>query len=97
MLQKDLDRDLKIALVEKLLQKREHDLKDLSAPYSEEAKKLGQKLIELNQLLDRLLVGEKNQIQKDIKELNTKKKSTNKYVNPYQSLAVDGMFYDKRN
>jgi flagellar protein FliT len=39
---------------------------------------------------------EKLFIQKDIKDLSVKKESTGKYANPYQSMATDGMFYDKR-
>ncbi|MBT2757193.1 flagellar protein FliT [Mesobacillus foraminis] len=97
VLQKDFNRDQKITLIEELLQKREDAMKGMAAPYTDEEKQLGKKLIELNQLLDRLLASEKNDIQKDLKELNVKKESSNKYVNPYQSLAVDGMFYDKRN
>ncbi|TCN26753.1 flagellar protein FliT [Mesobacillus foraminis] len=97
VLQKDFNRDQKITLVEELLQKREEAMKGMVAPYTDEEKQLGKKLIELNSLLDRLLASEKNDIQKDLKELNVKKESSNKYVNPYQSLAVDGMFYDKRN
>jgi flagellar protein FliT len=51
----------------------------------------------LNQQVDRLLMLQKQEIQRDIQEINKKKQSSNKYTNPYENLSIDGMFYDKRN
>ncbi|WP_442600416.1 flagellar protein FliT [Neobacillus sp. D3-1R] len=95
-LQSNIDRDEKIVQVEAALETREQLLQQLSAPYTDEEKQLGQQLIQLNQRLSQLLSREKMLIQKDIKDLTIKKESNTKYVNPYQSLSTDGMFYDKR-
>jgi flagellar protein FliT len=97
VLQGDIERDEKIAQVEAGLEKRELLLNQMSAPYSEEEKQLGKQLIQLNQKLSQLLTMEKMLIQKDMKDLSIKKESNTKYVNPYQNLSTDGMFYDKRN
>jgi flagellar protein FliT len=90
------DRNEKIQRVEALLAQREVFLNELNSPYTSDEMELGQKLIQMNTKLLNLLNAEKNAIQKDIKGLMAKKESNTKYVNPYQSLATDGMFYDKR-
>jgi flagellar protein FliT len=90
------DRDEKIGWIEGALEERDQLMKGLMPPYSEGEKALGKKLLDLNVRLSQLLQKEKALIQKDIKGLSIKKESNNKYVNPYQSMATDGMFYDKR-
>lgn len=89
-------RDERIVLIEELLSERESLIRKIQSPYSDEEKELGKQLIQLNQKVTALLTREKTAIQKDLKQLNVKKESTNKYINPYQSLSTDGMFYDKR-
>lgn len=96
ILQADMDRDEKINQVETALEKREQLLQRMAGPYSEEEKQLGQQLIQLNQKLTEILTMEKMLIQKDIKDLSVKKESNDKYVNPYQNISTDGMFYDKK-
>jgi flagellar protein FliT len=91
-----LDRDAKISKVEAQLEKRQQAMADMAPPYSEAEKELGAKLNKLNEKATELMQREKLFIQKDIKDLTVKKESSNKYINPYQSMATDGMFYDKR-
>lgn len=93
----DIDRDEKISLVKGLLEKREALVAEIVGPYTEEEKRMGAKIVELNKTLTRLLSLEKVFIQKDIKNLTHKKETNNKYANPYQNLSTDGMFYDKKN
>lgn len=90
------ERDDKITKVEELLNQRENLMKEIVPPYTSEDAELGKEIVKLNTILAQLLQGEKSLIQKDIKELQVKKGSNTKYVNPYQSLSTDGMFYDKR-
>ncbi|WP_141432937.1 flagellar protein FliT [Bacillus sp. 03113] len=92
-----MERDEKILAIEQLLEKRETWMQQIKPPYSEEDRKLGSTLIELERSVASFLQKEKLHIQKDLNELNVKKNSTNKYINPYQSLSSDGVFYDKRN
>lgn len=91
-----LDRDAKMNAVEILLEKRQQEMTGMAPPYSDAEKDLGARLISLNAKVTQLMTREKLFIQKDIKDLNVKKESTGKYANPYQSMATDGMFYDKR-
>ncbi|MDQ0218398.1 flagellar protein FliT [Peribacillus cavernae] len=93
---KPQERDERVRIVEKLLSQRENLLSTMQPPFSDEEKEFGRQLIELNQKVTILLNREKIDIQKDIKQLSAKKTSTAKYMNSYQALSNDGMFYDKR-
>ncbi|MFJ7745112.1 flagellar protein FliT [Peribacillus sp. NPDC097295] len=94
---KIVERDDRITRITELLERREEFLSHIKPPFSDEELQLGRQSMLLNQQVDQLLVLQKQEIQRDIKELNQKKKSSNKYTNPYENLATDGMFYDKKN
>lgn len=96
VLEDDQDRDEKINLVDQLLVERDELLKNIKRPGPEEAE-LADKVLKLNQKLDTRLLKEKTQIQKDLKDLKQRKENSHKYQNPYASVSIDGMFYDKRN
>ena len=91
------DRDSRIGQIEKLLEEREQAAKQFSPPFSPEEEQLGRLALMQDAKLKALLQQEKNEIQKDLNQLNKKKLSSDKYVNPYQNTITDGMFYDKRN
>ncbi|MFF2853136.1 flagellar protein FliT [Peribacillus sp. NPDC058002] len=91
------ERDDKIERVTKLIDRREGLLSQINPPFTGEEQQLGRAVLLLNQQVDHLLKLQKQEIQRDIQEINKKKRSSNKYTNPYESLSVDGVFYDKRN
>ncbi|MBP3040207.1 flagellar protein FliT [Bacillaceae bacterium Marseille-Q3522] len=91
-----LERDKKIAEIEKLLDKRQAYMTEIHPPYSEAEIEIGKKTLELENKLSQLLQREKTYIQKDIQMLHKKKDHNKKYVNPYQNLNSNGFFYDKR-
>lgn len=90
------ERETKISQVERLLTQREALMAEIVPPYAPNEIEVGKMLLALNAKVAQLLQGEKTDIQKDIKDLQAKKESNTKYVNPYQNLSTDGMFYDKR-
>jgi flagellar protein FliT len=92
----DLDRDDKIARTDELLSQREAFMIEIVPPYTPEEVEAGKEINQMNMKLAQLLKAEKASVQKDIKDLQSKKESNKKYVNPYQNLSTDGMFYDKR-
>ncbi len=94
--QPQTERDQKILQVEALLDRREALMKEIVPPFTPEEAELGKQIVTMNERLEQLITAEKVSIQKDIKELHVKKVSNTKYVNPYQNLSTDGMFYDKR-
>lgn len=91
------ERDRQIEEITKLLDKRDELIGQLAPPFQEEEKQLGQEIIRLNKEIDQKLKDILNMIKMDMKQLKVKKEKTNKYSNPYESLAIDGMFIDKRN
>ena len=91
------DRDARIEQIQVLLNQREDLLKSIQPPFSEPEEALGKQLVQLNQQVEQLLQKQKREIQQDMKKLSLQKKSNQKYTNPYESLATDGVFYDKRN
>lgn len=91
------ERDRQIEEITKLLDKREQLMGQLAPPFQEEEKHLGQEIIRLNKEIDQKLKDILNMIKMDMKQLKVKKEKANKYSNPYESLAIDGMFIDKRN
>nr|WP_285890912.1 flagellar protein FliT [Mesobacillus subterraneus] len=91
------ERDGKISRVEALLDERENLMNEMVPPFSPDEVEVGKKLVLLNSKLMQLLQKEKVLVQKDIKNLQAKKESNSKYINPYENLSTDGVFYDKRN
>ncbi|MFE0504618.1 flagellar protein FliT [Peribacillus butanolivorans] len=91
------ERDDKIERVTQLIDQRDELLSQIKPPFTGEEQQLGRAIMLLNQQVDYLLKLQKQEIQRDIQEINKKKRSSNKYTNPYESLSVDGVFYDKRN
>lgn len=89
--QKDFTKEM-----EELFNQRQACLTLLSPPKTDSEKNLGQALLQQDQLLKEVLQKEKVTIQQELKQLKIKKSSNQKYVNPYQALQTDGMFYDKR-
>src|SRR4051812_15725252 len=94
--QEKLDRDVRIEKIQSLLDQREELLGTIQPPFTQEQKELGRKLVELDQQVQQLLQKQKQEIQKDLKQLHMKKESNQKYTNPYESMPVDGLFYDKQ-
>ncbi|MDQ0881538.1 flagellar protein FliT [Peribacillus sp. V2I11] len=91
------ERDDKIGRVTQLIDQRDGLLSQIKPPFTVEEQQLGRATVLLNKQVDHLLKLQKQEIQRDIQEINKKKRSSNKHTNPYESPSVDGMFYDKRN
>lgn len=90
-------RDEIIERLEQLLDEREKLMSMLQGPYSKEEQALGKKFVLRNQQLMELMNNVKLNIQRDLQQLEWKKKSAQQYANPYEATReVDGAFYDKR-
>lgn len=90
-------RDGTIVQVNELLRQRDEVLANIAPPFSDDEAVIGRSTVELNKKLAGLMKTEKDAIQRDLKQLSMKKESSDKYVNPYQDVMGDGMFYDKKN
>jgi flagellar protein FliT len=89
-------RDETIDMIRHLLGRRDELIEQLQPPYSDEEQELGMEIVMLNETIDQRLHGLKQQIYQDLKAMKQKKMANQNYLNPYQSLSVDGMFYDKK-
>lgn len=96
VLKNEKDVDKKIEQINTLLDKRQSLLIEISPPFSQAELEVGSMLMKMEKIINELLSNEKLAILKDIKNLSLTKESSQKYLNPYQSLSTDGIFYDKR-
>ena len=97
MQQDKLDRDVRIDKIQTFLDKREELIKSIQPPFSNQDQEIGSHILKLNQEVDKLLQIQKLEILQDLKQLHIQKETNQKYTNPYESLSIDGVFYDKRN
>lgn len=90
-------RETQIEQITELLDERQQLLGQLKPPYNEEERQLGFEIVKLNEAIDQQLDKLFHDIKMDIKQVRVQKVKTTKYSNPYESLATDGIFFDKRN
>jgi flagellar protein FliT len=90
------DRGELISQIEVLLDKREQLLSKITPPFTPEQELMGKQMIEMNRVINSELKKIMVQVQMDLQGLKKKKTSIQKYVNPYQSLESDGIYYDKK-
>jgi flagellar protein FliT len=89
-------RDEVIENIEELLNQRDLFIQQLQPPYSEEEQELGMRMITLNEKINEKLQQLQQQIQQDLKVIKQKKTANQNYMNRYKTLAIDGIFYDKK-
>jgi flagellar protein FliT len=90
-------REETIEAIERLLTRREELMAELRPPYNGEEQRLGRQIVQWNQEIEEHLRELKRQIQRDLAMVREKRRANAHYTNPYeQSLAMDGMFYDKK-
>ncbi|MBE3568882.1 MAG: hypothetical protein IMW92_01800 [Bacillales bacterium] len=90
------DRDEWIKKLLDLLDEREQVLKSLKPPFTAEEKTLVQTIMKWNDVIQKALKGIQAEIKQSIHGIHNKKQNMRKYMNPYASLPMDGVFYDKR-
>jgi flagellar protein FliT len=89
-------RDEIISAIRLSLNQRDSLIQQLQPPYSEKEQELARQIITLNEKINEKLQLLKQQIQQDLKVIKQKKAANQNYMNPYQPLTIDGMFYDKK-
>lgn len=89
-------RDYTISNIELLLEEREKLMMDILSPTSKEEYELGQKIIKCNEFISKQFLLIKSEIQSDLTNQKKNRTITNKYMNPYENINSDGVFFDKR-
>jgi flagellar protein FliT len=90
------NRDSVIEKIDKLLTERQSLLGRIQPPFSKDEQVLGKQMMTWNQEIDRKLILLRTEIKRDMNGLTKKKTSAQKYMNPYENMQHDGMFYDKK-
>ncbi len=94
----DSDREQLVKDITAFVRKRETIIKDVKPPYTEEEKKLGQELVQMDQQIQAVFENLLSGLKGSMRQIQNKKRNNTKYVNPYQNVStVDGMFFDKKN
>jgi flagellar protein FliT len=89
------ERDQVISKINEFLLKRDGLIKELTEPHSAEDRFLGEQVLVYDQKIKAKFKALKQEISEDLLTLRKQKKSTTKFINPYQSTYVNGVFLDK--
>lgn len=90
------NRDLFIEKLQEMLDEREALLKELTDHFSDSDRELGHQIEGINQRIDQGLQAIKQEIANDMNAFRHRKRTVNRYRNPYSGPTKDGMFLDKR-
>lgn len=90
------ERDQVIEKIEALLDLRDKVQPQMIAPFTEEEKVFGQKLLKLETEVQKKLSAFYEQVYGDISVAQSKKNHMKSYVNPYANMMQDGAYYDTR-
>jgi flagellar protein FliT len=91
------DREPYIERLNELLDQRQAIMDKLPVVYSGEELRMGQMIVKMNETIDPLLTRQFEEIKYDLSMIKKKKEMNVQYANPYQTLSVDGMYFDKKN
>lgn len=91
------ERESVIEKLNELLLQREKLLHSISEPYSMEEKQLSKRLIPLNKQVHIEMEKIFTKLKKEMKQMQKRKSSNQRYVNPYRNVQVmDGMYMDRK-
>jgi flagellar protein FliT len=91
------DRESYTERLNELLDQRQAIMNKLPTTYSEEEQRMGQMIVKMNEAIEPLLVRQFEEIKHNLSLMKKKKEKNVQYANPYQTLSVDGMYFDKKN
>ncbi|RDW16523.1 flagellar protein FliT [Oceanobacillus arenosus] len=90
-------REAVITDLNRLLIRRGVEMENLSPPFSTEEQSLGEKLVPINQAVQKKMQVMFSGLKTEMKQVKQQKKSNQSYTNPYRSVqAMDGMFMDRK-
>jgi flagellar protein FliT len=90
------ERDQMLSIIKLFLEKRDGLINNLKGPHSSEDKQIGEQIMEYDYKIQTIFSTIKQEIQQDLSLTKKQKKSTPKFINPYKSTLVNGVFLDKR-
>ncbi|QKY69935.1 flagellar protein FliT [Lentibacillus sp. CBA3610] len=91
------NRDAIMEEVNDLLVKRGNLLNQISPPFTESEKQLGEKVVSLNHHIQTKMNMLFDDLKIEMKQMKKQKKSNRSYINPYENVKIaDGMFMDSK-
>jgi len=91
------NRDQQLEQIEELLDQRADLIKKISPPFSEDEMKLGASITERDKEIQLKLNHHFLTLKNELRDVKKHKGSTQKYLNPYRSVASnDGSYWDKK-
>lgn len=90
------DNEKSVPSIEQLLKVRELLIREVTLAQSVEEKKLGQKIISDNNVINDLFQKRTRELKVKINQFNQKKINNGTYDNSYESMPIDGIFIDKK-
>ncbi len=93
---KEAEQEDYIASIHKLLDLREEEMKRLPNNFSVEEREIGETIIKLNEKINNRLFLTRNIIGEQANHAKQQLDATQGYNRQYESLGIDGMFYDKK-
>ncbi len=86
-----------IQQINELVEERGNYINELTPPYSEQDKKMGQTIVRLNKQIQHQMQTLFNDLKVEMKQVKKQKRSKRSYTNPYEQVrSVDGMFLDQK-
>ncbi len=91
------NRDEALPKVNELINERENLIKDIKGPYTDEEKLIGQKIVKINEEIQKSMEILLTNVKKDIVQLKKNKSSNLSYINPYgETETTDGVYLDSK-
>jgi flagellar protein FliT len=92
------NREETIDKLNELIEERGKWMEQISPPYTEEERALGEKIYQMNIGIEENMQQIFTELKQEMKQMKKQKKSHQSYQNPYQHVSVsDGTFLDKKN
>lgn len=83
--------------VNELIEKRSIYIKKVKAPYTDEEKQIGAKIVELNNSIEEKMNLLFDDLKLEMKQIKSQRKSNRSYTNPYENIQLlDGVFMDSK-
>ena len=72
-------------------------MKEITPPYTEKEKQIGQKVVHLNKQIEQKMNTLFDALKHDMRQIRKQKESNRSYINPYGKIkSTDGMFLDSK-
>ncbi|TDQ36942.1 hypothetical protein EV213_11535 [Aureibacillus halotolerans] len=88
-------REVMMEHVVRLMDERESAMMELSPPFTKKEQELGQKIQQMNTVIQEQLQSHLTNVQHDLRKVKRQRTNEKTYASPYET-AVDGAFFDHR-